>query len=442
MSAMTAAAQHYFSELAGLEAARAGRDPAWLGAARRQALIAFGQTGFPAAREEEWRYTSCAPIERRRFRLARGDGLDPARLDPHRIEGSLELVFVNGQSSRRLSRLEGLPRGMHLTALSEGVEHEGLRDSILRHAAEPASPFVALNSGLLSDGAYLRVEGGVRCERPIHLVFISTEGEGPICSFPRVLIELGRGAEARVVERYLGLGGGEYLTDTLTEVVLDEGAAVEHVRLQLEGDGGFHVGRLSLQQSRHSHAVSHSLSFGARLARVDIEAWLDAEGAEVRLNGLYCAAGNQHCDHHTRIDHLSPHTTSDELYKGVIGGRGRAVFNGKVVVHPAAQKSAAQQTNKNLLLSEHAEVDTKPELQIHADDVKCSHGATVGQLDLEALYYLRARGIGLEAGRTLLTYAFAEEVIRGIGVPAVRAEVARHMAGALGPMGGEPAGVS
>jgi Fe-S cluster assembly protein SufD len=279
----------------------------------------------------------------------------------------------------------------------------------------------ALNAAFMSDGAYIYLPDDAVIEDPVHLLFITTNQDEPLAVYPRVFVEAGANTRLTVVESYGSRGESQNLTNTLTEIVAQAQARIEHYKIQRESVSNYHLGKVCIEQGRGAQIISYSIALGAALARNDIAVRLGVEGAAVTLNGLYMVRGRQHVDHHTRIDHLSPHTSSEEFYRGVLDGYARAVFNGKVVVHEGAQKTDARQANQNLLLSRNAEVDTKPELQIYANDVKCSHGATVGSLDENALFYLRSRGINQDTARSLLTYAFAEEVLKGIGLAPIRA---------------------
>lgn len=405
------------------------------GAERRQAAIAvFDRLGFPTQRHEAWKYTNVSALARRAFRVAEGgDAVDAERIKALRRRhwACHELVFVNGHYRPDLSEVKALGPGVRIANLAAALTVESAwadaSEAIRRAAAE--NPFVALNNAFMADGASIEVADGTEVEPPIHLLFLMAGGE-PAC-FPRVRIEVGAGARVCVVETYRGVEGAAGLTDTLTEIVAAEGAAVSHCKVQEESERAFHVGNLFIDLGRGSRVSAQSVSLGALLARHDVQVRLDAEEAAVSLDGLYLADGRRHVDHHTRIDHLKPHTVSREFYKGVLSEAGRGVFNGKVVVHPGAVKTDAEQSNKNLLLSANAEVDTKPELEIYADDVKCAHGATVGQLDANALFYLRSRGLGEETARRLLVHAFAADVLARVPIEGLRADLAHKISGHL-----------
>jgi Fe-S cluster assembly protein SufD len=400
---------------------------------RRAALSRFAATGFPNMREEAWKYTNVAPLARKNFTMA-ADSNEIDRASVTAIRGSewagVEYVFVNGRCRRELSQPD-TERGVSVRSLADVLEEDSGRAESIRGLGDVDVPaLVALNAAFTGDGAYIEINDNVVLGAPIRLLFLMGAGRTVAC-FPRVIIRAGKGAKACVVETYVGVDDAEGFSSPVTEIVADEGANVEHYRLQDEAHKAFHIGSLFVEQSRASSVTLHSLSFGALLARQDIHVNLNAVDAAVTLNGLYMADGRQHVDHHTRIDHLQPHTRSREYYKGVLGGHGRGVFNGKVVVHPQAFKTDARQSNKNLLLSKDAEVDTKPELEIYADDVQCAHGATVGQLDANAVFYLRSRGLDEPTARGLLTYAFAGDIVSRIGIEGLRHELAARIAGRL-----------
>lgn len=432
MNAVAEQPNHFLDEYYRLQAARAGED--LLAETRDAAIARFAELGLPTQGQETWKYTNVAPILRRNFGVAdidrAGQVVDMATLGVPGLD-AYEYVFVNGRYREDLSRPAGLPTGVRVESLAAclGREPDWARAQLARHAGGDA--FVALNTAFVNDGAAVLVDEDVTVDKPIHLLFVTADTAAPLAVFPRVWIRAGRGARVRVIETYRGLAGAVGFTNVLTDILAGEGASVEHVKIQDENVKSFHIGNLFIQQARDSEVISHSLSVGALLARQDIRVTLDAENAATTLNGFYMAEGRQHVDHHTRVDHVAPHTRSEETYKGVLGGAGRGVFNGKVVVHPRAFKTDARQANHCLLLSRDAEADSKPELEIYADDVKCAHGATVGQLDANALFYLRSRGIDAEAARRLLTFAFVAEVLGRVSQVPVREALTRRVAGQL-----------
>ncbi|MEA2626754.1 MAG: Fe-S cluster assembly protein SufD [Candidatus Binatota bacterium] len=401
----------------------ADHEPRWLADVRQRGRAAFRELGLPTTRHEDWKYTDVSPIAE--LPLAETAGADVARdrLRPFHLESALELVFVNGKWREDLSTLRPLPNGVHAKSLAVAVAEapSALESELGSVAALEGHAFTALNTASFADGAVVVLDDGAVVPGAIHLLFVSVTGGGaPIASHPRVLILAGPESRAAIVETHLGFDGDTYFTNAVTEIRLEEGATVEHYRLQVETPEAFHVARVVARQGARSKLLSSSVSLGAKLARIDVETTLAAEDAECVLDGLYLAAGRQHVDHHTAIDHRQPRCRSRELYKGILDGRASGVFNGKVWIRLDAQQSDAHQVNRNLLLSDDAEVDTKPELEILADDVRCSHGATVGQLDEDAVYYLRSRGIGERSARDLLVYGFANEVVNRIRVEPLR----------------------
>ena len=401
--------------------------PGWLGPLRDAAISRLAARGFPTPREEDWKYTNVARLVSRAFPPAL-DGRTVGAVVPPSLLGAgpaLRLVFVNGRVAADASGEAALPSGVRLRRLAAAFEAESaaVERHLTRHAAFDRNGFTALSTAFLADGAVLEVDDGIAVDRPIEVVFASDGREGERIGHPRLLAVLGREAKASLVESYVSLDGAPTLTNAVAEVVLGACAQLAHLRVVREGGGGSHVATTAVTQEHDSRYSSAALALRASFLRHELEVRLAGEGAQCSLDGLYLASGKEFVDNHTTIEHAVPHGTSRELYKGVLAGGARAVFNGKVIVRPNAQKSNAQQTNKNLLLSPHAEIDSKPELQILADDVKCAHGAAVGQPDPEAIFYLKSRGIGDAAGRKLLTRGFAGEVVRRVAPEALRRAV-------------------
>jgi Fe-S cluster assembly protein SufD len=429
MNAVTPMTDHYLAQFQDARQRLPGQDVAWLQQVREQAFEYFRQIGFPSIRDENWKYTNVRPIQKHAFRLPAEsciglveEDLGEALLTP--LE-SHRLVFVNGRYTPQLSKPGRLPNGVKLTSLVEAMKNspQALESSLARLADAEANGFAALNTAFMDDGAVIWLEAGTVVEKPIYLLYVSTAQGEPTAFHIRNLVVAGKHSQATVIEGYISLGDSTYLNNVITEVLLEDNAAVQHYKLQQESLKAYHVATLQVQQQRDSRFGSHSVSTGGALVRNDINSVLDAEGANCELNGLYIVSGRQHVDFHTLIDHKKPHGTSQEFYKGVLGGRSRAVFNGQVHVHQNAQKTDAAQSNSNLLLSPDAEVDTKPQLEIYADDVKCSHGATVGQLDEQMLFYLLSRGIEEDVARGMLTYGFAHDVVERMGIELLRSRV-------------------
>jgi Fe-S cluster assembly protein SufD len=434
----------YLSSFVELEERLGASAPSWLHEIRRTAMAGFAEKGFPTTRQEEWRNTNVTPIAAVPFQPASELRAGSAASLAERIGqlpladlGCPRLVFVNGRFSKPLSRLEALPKDVKAGSLAEALTSDGktLERHLTRYAKDYREhAFVALNTAFIEDGALLEIPKGVVLEKPIYLLYVS-EGSGfPAVSYPRNLIIAGRESQASIVEGYVSLGGaplagsvqrrsetaataapeGVYFTNAVSEIAVGEGAVLEYYRVQQESDRAFHYGRLDFRQERSSNLATHSIATGGALVREEVKAVLDGEGAEATLGGLYVVTGHQHIDNQTTLDHAQPHCSSREVYKGILDGESSAVFNGKIIVRKDAQKTDSKQSNKNLLLSEKAIIDTKPALEIYADDVKCTHGATIGQIDPEAVFYLRSRGIGRQEARDLLTYAFANDLLERI----------------------------
>jgi Fe-S cluster assembly protein SufD len=376
---------------------------------RKAAIARFAALGFPGPRDEEWRFTSVAPMVKVPF-------------EPAPVHGA-----ADGQS---FSADRPLPEGVILCSLAEALaKHPPLVEPHLAHYADyKGHAFIALNTAFLRDGAFLYVPPGRVVEAPVYLRYRpAAAGTTPYVWHRRGLIVLGANSRATVVEEFSGPARAAYFTNAVTEVVVGDDAVLDHYKVQEEGGEAFHFHALQVRQDRGSNFASHSVAFGGQWVRNEVNAVLAAEGCECTLNGLYQAGGQQLIDNHTAIDHARPHCNSHELYKGILGGKARGVFNGKIYVRPDAQKTDAKQTNQTLLLSDDATINTKPQLEIYADDVKCTHGATVGQLDAEALFYLRTRGLGGEEARALLTFAFANDVISRIRVEALRERLGHQL---------------
>ena len=408
--------------------ADAGPAPAWVQGLRGRGAASFSALGFPTVRDEEWRFTSVAPIANGQFEPAPPGSLSTASLEqlPYATVAN-RLVVVNGRFSPELSALADLPDGVRAgslaAAISGSLSADG--DVVQQHLGRLADiderAFAALNTAHLSDGAFVLIPDGVVVEAPLQVLFVSVnQAAGPATvSYPRCLIVAGARSQARIVETYVGTGA-PYFANAVTEVFAGAGCVVDHYKVQQEPVEAFHVASMHVHAERGATFSSHSFSLGGRLVRNDAIARLDGEGAEVTLNGLYLADGERLVDNHTTIDHAQPHCPSHEIYKGILGGRARAVFNGKIIVRPDAQKTDAKQTNRALLLSDNALINTKPQLEIFADDVKCTHGAAIGQLDDDAIFYLRARGLTYFEARDMLIHAFAGEILERVQVEPLR----------------------
>jgi Fe-S cluster assembly protein SufD len=388
---------------------------------RRAALERFVAAGFPTQRQEDWKYTNLRRLEARTFAPATSAAVDAN--DPRWIANAgTRIVFVNGHCMPALSSIDAQAPGMTLLTLKQWAEHEPgeVAAFIAQTSRVQSSALEDLNLAFFEDGIVLDLAAGARPDQPIYVVHQWSDGAAQVMSNPRVVVRAGANSRCVVIEHFVGTTGGESFTNAVCEIDIAAGASVEHYRIQQESTRAFHIGHVNVRLQQNSRYTSHDIALGASLARVNLSTTLQGPGAHVALDGLLAPLGTQHLDAHTLIDHAAPHTSSDENYRGIAGERGRGVFNGKVIVRPGAQKTDARQSSRNLLLTAGAEIDTKPELEIYADDVKCSHGATTGQLDAAALFYLRSRGLDEAAARSLLIRAFAESIVTSIGSTPVR----------------------
>ncbi len=400
-----------------------GQGLAWVERLRRSALDRFEELGFPTTKSEDWRFTNVEPIARTRFSPAPPRPAGTAA--PKLLEGALcafdayRLVFLDGTHVPDLS--SPLPKAAVLASLAGLLKTQPKRlEGLLGRKEDGRQAFAALNTALFSDGAALLLPRGVVLDKPVHLLFLYTAAASPVASHVRVLVEAGAGSRAQVVEEHASVGEGAHFATSVTEILAGENSQVGHVLLERENLAAYHVSRLQVHQARDSRFEAHAISVGGALVRNDVCLKLEEPGADGSLNGLYLLSGAQHLDNHTRIEHAAPHGASRELYKGVLSGQARAVFDGPIHVLPGAQKTDANVYNKNLLLSEQGLVDTKPEFKIYANDVQCKHGATIGQLSADALFYLRSRGLDAASARALLIFAFASEMIERLPVEGLR----------------------
>jgi Fe-S cluster assembly protein SufD len=405
--------------------------PEALAPLRETAIRQFRGFGLPTIKDEEFRYLDFRPIARTEWQAAYGSTLSRAQVEPLPL-GDLDapnLTFVNGEFAPELSRLDALPAGIRFGSLAEAIDEDPEAVlTLLGHLATLSGRlgstnderFTHLNTAFLADGAYVRVERGVELEVPLHVRFIQRADHGPLAAHPRLLLHLEPGATAKLVESYVGMAGS-YLVNPVAEIELEECARLEHVRLQADSPGAFHIGAAYVRQARQSTYTSTVANFGADMHRHDLNVAVDGEYAETWLNGANVANGAQVMDNHTRLDHAQPNCVSFENYKTVLNDEARGVFNGKIFVYQDAQKTDAKQTNQALLLSPRAQMDTKPQLEIFADDVKCTHGATIGRLRDDARFYLMSRGIPRPEADALLVYAFTAEALERVSLPTVRA---------------------
>jgi Fe-S cluster assembly protein SufD len=399
----------------------------WLQDLRDHAASRFVELGFPSVRDEEWRFTNVAPIAGSEFRPAPAAQLDADALSSFvYADAPFRVVIVNGRFAPELSRTAGLPAGLRFGSLASAVtEHADVVGRYLGQLADFGTrAFAALNTAFTHDGAFVYVPDGLVFTEPLQILFVAASAApAPVMSHPRALIVAGDQSQCRIVETYVSAPGQKHFTNAITEVVAGENAVVDHYKVQKESVEAFHIASMHIHAARSSNVSTHAFTLGGRFVRNDIVAVLDGEGAEATLNGLYLADGDRLVDTHTTIDHAKAHCPSHEIYKGIIGGNARAVFNGKIIVRQDAQKTDAKQTNRALLLSDHATINTKPQLEIFADDVKCTHGAAIGQLDEDAIFYLRARGLTFFEARDMLIHAFAGEILERVRIDGLRREL-------------------
>lgn len=423
----------YLSSFTHLENALNEHAPAWVPKLRRRAIESFAELGFPSTHDEEWKYTNVAPLVSVPFAPARVKLTEEIRRRIERLPladlGCSRLTFFNGRYVPELSNLREVPKGLKAGSLASAFKNHGalLERHFARYADARTHAFVALNTAFFEDGAFIEVPKGAVLQKPLHILQVSEGGGRTTVSHPRNLILVGSTGQATVIETFFSLTEGTTFTNTVTEIVAGEGALLDYYKVQQESDAAFHYARVQVQQERSSTVTTHSIQLGGALTREEVQAVLAGEGAESLLHGLYVITGQQHVDNHTTIDHAQPHCSSREVYRGVLEGKSQGVFNGKIIVRPDAQKTDSKQSNKNLLLSEDAIINTKPQLEIFADDVKCTHGATVGQIDPEAVFYLRSRGIADDEAKSLLTYAFANDVMERIKFQPLRERLAERL---------------
>jgi Fe-S cluster assembly protein SufD len=409
-------------------------EPTWIAARRQAGAARFEAMGFPTRRDEEWKYTNVRDIARGNFALAAGSDFSPASAAALTLPlEAYRLTFVDGVYAPALSDVQDLPQGVQVLPLSQALEdnHEAVGGPLGRLTGVEFSAFSALNTAFMEEGAVIRLSAGCALEKPILLQFLSRDNDAPTMCHPRVLVEAAGRSEATIIEHYTGEANAKNFTNTVAELMLDRGAILTHYKLQEAPLGDYHVASIHVEQGRDSRYVSHNLNLGGALVRNDLISDLNGKGAEATFNGLFFGQGRQHVDNHTKVNHNAPLTFSRENYKGILDDRAHGVFNGRVYVKRDSQQIEGFQSNQNLLLSDRAHIDTKPELEIYADDVKCSHGTTTGQLNEEAIYALRTRGLDEQSARGLLTLAFAGEVLEAVALDVIAERVELAVAGKL-----------
>jgi Fe-S cluster assembly protein SufD len=416
----------------------ASPQPEWLPPLRKAGMAGFAELGFPKLSDEDWRFTNVMPIVQLPFQLVREavvNGAEARALDEAaftKLPGH-RLVFVNGFFAAKLSIIKPVSGGVRIENLSAALAKDSgfIGKYLGKYAHTANNTFAALNQALFTDGAFIFVPDGVVVAGPVQLIYISSAKQNGEVILPRNLVIAGANSKLTVVESYISTGNVRYFTNAVTEIFAGDNAAVEHVKLQDEAADAFHIATIAGEFGRASNVTVHSIALGAKLSRTNIRAKLAGEGLECILNGLYLTRGEQLADHHMIVEHAQPHCASHEYFNGILDDKSRGVFHGRILVREIAQKTDAKQTNKNLLLSDDATADTKPQLEIYADDVKCTHGATIGQLNNESIFYLRSRGIGTDMARQMLIHAFAGEIIERVKCAPVREELDKIIWGRL-----------
>ncbi|HKI77479.1 MAG TPA: Fe-S cluster assembly protein SufD [Ignavibacteriaceae bacterium] len=415
----------YLSEFKKFENSLNGESKLPIHQLRKEAIDNFSKLDFPNTKEEEWKYTNISPLLKYNFKPASGKGNVSSNQISKFLFDEMEkslLVFVNGQFDEKLSKIKNLPDGVVAGSISNAIKEKSLviEKHLGKYADYKDQIFTALSTAYTKDGAFIFVPDGKIIDDPIHVLFLTDSSEENILSQPRNLFVAGKNSQVTIIEHFVSLDESIYFTNSVTEIFADDNAVVNHIKLQEESKKAFHIGRMEIGQGRGSNFTSYAISLGGDISRNDFNSKFNEEGSECTLNGLFLIDGTQLFDVHTLIDHAKPHCNSHEHYKGILDDKSRGVFNGKVMVRQDAQKTNAFQENNNIILSDNALVNTKPQLEIFADDVKCSHGATIGQLDEDSMFYLKSRGIGEETARTILIHAFASDVVQTIKVEAIK----------------------
>jgi Fe-S cluster assembly protein SufD len=407
---------------------RALAQPRWLQSLRQDAFARFSETGFPTTRDEDWRFTNVATVANTPFELAGHETVSREQLAPFGADQFAScLVFVNGLFSQELSTLEQLPKSVTVSSLAAQLKDDAasIEQHLGKYLNTQRDPFAALNTAFIEDGVFVYVPRSVVIAAPIYVLYVTVPDAAPTMNHPRSLIVAEENSQVTVVEDYVSLGEGTTFSNAATELVAGDNANVSHYMIVREGDSAYNFSTLRIQQGRHANVATHSLLLSGALVRNNVHPVLSGEGSECLINGLFMANGRQHMDNYMLVEHASPHCDSRQFYNGILNGQSHGVFHGRIIVHKDAQKTDAKQTNRNLLLSDDAQIDTKPQLEIYADDVKCTHGATIGQFDDNALFYLRSRGLAEAAARHVLLLAFANECLDRMNSPQVRDHLER-----------------
>ncbi len=400
--------------------------PEWVADLRREAISGFGELGFPTLSDEEWRFTNLEALRRGSFSIAE-DGISDVSMKTVNSYGfsgldCLRLVFVNGRFASSLSDAGYTREGIVVKALSEAIREDGdlVKDYLAKYADYEKDAFISLNTSYFEDGVFVYVPDQTVFEKPVHVLHVSTDEGRPLFINPRNLIVIGQSSDAKVIEHYVSLSQSVYFSNVVTEVVCGENANLEHYRLEFESQKAFNFSTLRVNQQKNSNIASHSILYGGAIVRNNVHPVLAGEGCNSDIYGLFMSEGRQHMDNFMRVEHASPHCDSRQFYNGVLDGRSKGVFHGRILVHEGAEKTDAKQTNRNLLLSDTAQIDTKPQLEIYNDDVKCTHGATIGQMDEEALFYLCSRGISMKTAKIIMLRAFTNQTLEHMSIDSVR----------------------
>ncbi len=408
------------------------RDPSWVQTLRKDAISRFAELGFPTTRRgnEEWKYTDIGPIAKVPFQTPlKPVQVSLAKEDMERFtlgeSDWTRMVFVDGRLKDELSISSLLPPDVSVLSMADAMltKPELMEKHLAKYKSYDRNAFVALNTAFIQDGAFIHIPDGTIVDKPIHIIYIATAAEPDMVSYPRTLVVAGRDSKADIIESYWTLSDDRYFTNAVTEIVVEEGASIKYHKMEFQGESAFHITNTQVVQKRDSHFTSINIDIGGRLVRNNIDLLTAEENTNCLINGLYLITGLQHVDNQVILDHAKPYTTSRELYKGVLGGKSRSVFHGSIIVRPGAVKVNANQVDKNLLLSNKAEADTKPAFWIYCDDVRCGHGAACGQMDEDSLFYLRSRGLDEETARVFLTRGFVNEIIESIDNEAIRGHV-------------------
>lgn len=416
----------YVSNFQSFESKLNGQSKTFLHEIRKDALTKLNELHFPTLKDEDWKYTNVAPLLKNNFH-------SPQNLDKTEVEEEFiyknsftdfdydRVVFVNGKFDPKLSIIGELPKGAVVGSLAEAItKHTDIVKKYIGKYSRVTNAFSAMNHAYSTDGLFIYLPKGKMLERPIQVFFINGSKIDRVLSTPRNLIIAEEGSAAKVIANYIGTEKNQYLTNTLTEVHVDSNANLDLIKIQNEKRDSYHIDKTDAYQDKNSIFNHYSFTFGAALSRTDVNSVLDNENIECHYYGLYVGTDKQHMDHHTFADHAKPNCMSNEIYKGILDDESRGVFNGQILVRPDAQKTNAYQSNKTVLLSDKATIDTKPQLEIFADDVKCSHGATIGKLDEEAYFYIRSRGVQEKMAQSMLIHAFAGDVIEAVKIEQMR----------------------